>query len=150
MRALRTALGAVALLSTTGLGPGCGREPPQPSPEMSPQNPSPRQDLDDAERDDVEGDSLVFVDRVWQVKSSSSVEPGTLYVFLSEGTLVIASGHGTPLLGAWKYENDALTMIENGLPSEVDILHSSADKFRIRLHNPGEPVEILFAPATTD
>ena len=45
-----------------------------------------------------------FVNTVWRVSESSSVAPGTLYVFLSEGTLVITSPNSKPALGRWKYE----------------------------------------------
>jgi hypothetical protein len=33
-------------------------------------------------------------------------------------------------------------MIEEGIPYPTDILELTADRFRIRSHNPGEPVEI--------
>lgn len=44
-----------------------------------------------------------FANKVWQVSGSTGVAPGMLYVFLSEGTLLIASlnrkparsGHGS-------------------------------------------------------
>ncbi len=88
-----------------------------------------------------------FVNRVWSVASSSSVAPGTLYVFLSEGTLLVASPHGKPALGTWKYEGGALTMVEEGRPYRTDILKLSAEEFRIRSNNPGEPVEIGLVPA---
>lgn len=137
MRALRYTL---ALFLISGLGhAGC-------SPQGGPQ----QQGFDDVELDDIESDSVNFVNRVWQVRSSSSVEPGMLYVFLSEGTLLIASDHGTPSLGAWKYESGKLTIVEEGLPHTVDVLQLSADQFRIRVNNPGEPVEIEFVSATTD
>ena len=41
-----------------------------------------------------------LVNRVWKVDDASHVAPGQLYVFLSEGTLVIASAHGTPTVGS--------------------------------------------------
>jgi hypothetical protein len=88
-----------------------------------------------------------FVNRVWRVAESSSVEPGHLYVFLSEGTLVVASPNGTPALGTWSDEGGALTMVEEGIPYKVDILGLSQSEFRIRSHNPGEPVEIRLVPA---
>jgi hypothetical protein len=37
-----------------------------------------------------------FANRVWVVAESQQVAPGELRVFLSEGTLVMASPHGTP------------------------------------------------------
>jgi hypothetical protein len=92
-------------------------------------------------------DSAVsFVNRVWRVSNSSSVAPGTLYVFLSEGTLVITSPNSKPALGRWKYEDGAFTMVEEGVPYKVDVLKLSKDEFRIRSNNPGEPVEITLVP----
>jgi hypothetical protein len=132
MRLLRTKLRTIALILASGLAlTSCSRES------------VPReQGLDGAG-----GSSMSFVNRVWQVGSSSSGEPGALYVFLSDGTLLITSAHGTPLLGTWKYEGGGLTMVEEGIPYKVDILKLSGDEFRIRSHNPGEPVEIGFVPA---
>lgn len=88
-----------------------------------------------------------FVNRVWKVAESASVAPGHLYVFLSEGTLVVAFPNGKPALGTWSGEGGALTMVEEGIPYKVDILGLSRTEFRIRIYNPGEPVEIRFVPA---
>ncbi len=88
-----------------------------------------------------------FVNKVWRVRESSSVAPGQLYVFLSEGTLVITSPNGKPAFGTWKDEGGALTMVEEGIPYKTDILKLSKDEFRIKSHNPGEPVEITLVPA---
>lgn len=88
-----------------------------------------------------------FVGKVWEVKSSSAVEPGTRYSFLADGTLVIASKNGPPGYGKWTYENGALTMIEEGISYPTDILKLDAGTFEIRSHNPGEPVTITLAPA---
>ena len=87
-----------------------------------------------------------FVDRVWRVERSSSVAPGTIYVFLSEGTLLITSSNSKPMLGTWSNKNGELTMVEEGIPYRVQVLHLSPDQFRIRSHNPGEPVEITLVP----
>lgn len=46
-----------------------------------------------------------------------------------------------------KYEDGALTMVEDCIPYKVDVLKLSKNEFRIRSNNPGEPVEITFAPA---
>jgi len=88
-----------------------------------------------------------FVNRVWRVAESTSVAPGQLYVFLSDGTLVIASPNGKPALGTWSGDGGALTMVEEGIPYRVDILGLSRTEFRIRSHNPGQPVEIRLVPA---
>lgn len=88
-----------------------------------------------------------FVNRVWRVAESSSVSPGQMYVFLSEGTLVVASPNGKPTLGTWNGKGDALTMVEEGIPYKVDILGLTKTEFRIKSHNPGESVEIRLVPA---
>jgi hypothetical protein len=88
-----------------------------------------------------------FVNRVWAVSTSSAVEPGTLYVFLSEGTLVIASPHGKPMLGSWKRSGDGLALVEESIAYQTDILNLDAGSFVIRSHNPGTPVDISLVPA---
>jgi len=88
-----------------------------------------------------------FVNRVWEVSQSTSVAPGHLYVFLSEGTLVIASPFGTPSLGKWTDEAGVLTIMEEGLPYRWEVIELTKSSFRIRVHNPGESVEIQFVPA---
>jgi hypothetical protein len=89
-----------------------------------------------------------FVNRVWEVADGSAVAPGQLYVFLSEGTLVVASPTGTPSLGRWSRRGDGLTMVEAGLTYATDIVALSADEFRIRSHNPGTALDIRLVPAT--
>ena len=91
-----------------------------------------------------------FVNRVWTVKESSAVEPGMLYVFLSDGTLVMTSPHGKPALGTWAPGKESFTMVEEGQPHQVDILSLTDTEFRIRSHNPGEPVDIVLVPAPPD
>ena len=88
-----------------------------------------------------------FVNKVWQVAESEQVTPGSLRVFLSDGTLVMASPHATPAFGAWRYDDGRLTITEEGLDYPTDILALSESAFRIRMHSPGAPVEILFEPA---
>ena len=88
-----------------------------------------------------------FTDRVWSVAKSTAVARGTLYVFLSDGTLVVTSVKGKPSLGKWSFENGRLTMVEEGLPFRVDILDLREDEFRIRSQNPSGAVEITLVPA---
>jgi hypothetical protein len=88
-----------------------------------------------------------FINKVWKVGSSPTIEKGMLYVFLSEGTLVLASPHATPAFGRWEYKNGALTTTEESIRYKVDILKLTRDEFRIRIHNPGEPVDITLIPA---
>jgi hypothetical protein len=83
-----------------------------------------------------------FVDKVWSVTRSTAVAPGTLYVFLSEGTLVITSPNSTPMNGKWTRTDSGLTMTEEGQTYRVDILKLTDTTFSIRSHNPGTPVDI--------
>lgn len=95
----------------------------------------------------VSDPAATFINRVWRVQTSSGVEPGTLYAFLSEGTLVIASPHGRPSLGSWKYSGDTLTLVEEGIPHPADVLTLTHHELRIRVHSPGPPLDITLTPA---
>jgi hypothetical protein len=88
-----------------------------------------------------------FVNRVWTVAESKQIALGELRVFLSEGTLVMAAPHATAALGSWRRQDGGLAIVEEGLEYRADILELTDDAFRIRIHSPGEPVEILFRPA---
>ena len=89
----------------------------------------------------------MFVNKVWKVAASASVSAGMLYVFLEDGTLVMAGPGGKPALGSWKRDDGALIMVEESIPYRVEILELTSDTFRIRSHNPGAPVEITLVPA---
>ena len=88
-----------------------------------------------------------FVNIVWRTDGSSSVPPGMLYVFLSEGTLLITRAGDKPMTGTWKRNGSELIMVEQDLSYRVEILKLTADAFRIRSHNPGEPVDIALVRA---
>jgi heat shock protein HslJ/uncharacterized membrane protein len=91
--------------------------------------------------------SVSFVNRVWEVVESPQVEAGALRVFLSDGTLVMASPNATPAFGSWRYADGRLTIVEEGQAYPTEILALTDRSFRIRMQSPGEPVEIGFAPA---
>lgn len=84
-----------------------------------------------------------FINKVWAVAESKQVAVGDLRTFLSDGTLVMASPRARPALGAWRYEDGRLTITEDGQDYPTDILALSERALRIRMHNPGEPVEML-------
>jgi len=88
-----------------------------------------------------------FINKVWTVAESEQVARGDLRVFLSDGTLVMASSHGTPAFGTWSYKDGQLTTTEGGLKYDVEILELTQDTFRIRIRSPGDPVVIRFTPA---
>lgn len=120
---------AIALTSLLVVG-GCSTPAPAPAPQA-----------------DASHDSVGFINRVWRVRSSTAVAPGTIYVFVSDGTLLITSPGNTPAVGRWTRQGKVFTMIEEGIPYPTDILHLSRDEFRIRSHNPGQPVETTLQPA---
>ena len=88
-----------------------------------------------------------FINKVWTVAESEQVAIGDLRVFLSDGTLVMASPHGTPAFGTWSYDAGRLTITEEGLKYNVEILDLTSNTFRIRIDSRGEPVVIRFVPA---
>ena len=88
------------------------------------------------------------MNRVWSVSRSSAVEAGTLYVFLSDGTLVITSPHAKPLVGQWKRSGAGLVLTEESIAYRTEILELGPGSFAIRSHNPGEPVDIWLVPAS--
>jgi hypothetical protein len=47
----------------------------------------------------------------------------------------------------WHYHDRHLTISEEGREYEVEILELNENAFRIRIHGPGEPVDIRFKPA---
>ena len=98
-------------------------------------------------KDAVKVDRTQFADRVWRVKESSAVEAGTTYAFLADGTLVIDSPNGTPLHGQWRFDDGALTLVEEGQAYPTEILELGNASMRIRSHNPGEPVDMLWVAA---
>jgi hypothetical protein len=90
-----------------------------------------------------------FANRVWKVAKGSQGDPGTYYVFLSDGSLLVSSPHGTPSLGSWHYSGEVLTMEEEGLPHQATVLRSTPDTFAVRLSGPGQPVLLTFVPGAS-
>lgn len=102
--------------------------------------PAPSSDVAQAAKPD-------FAGKVWRVQSSTAGEPGSTYAFLSDGTLVIDSPHGTPMYGKWSYDGGKLVMTEEGVAYRTDIVALNAGTFQIRSHNPGGVVDIILVPA---
>jgi hypothetical protein len=101
-------------------------------------------------RERASGQPASFVNRVWMAAESTGVQQGQLYVFLSDGSMVIASREGTPSLGYWSRDSLGLVLVEDGIPYATDIVELTPDEFRIRSHNPGGEVEIRLVPAPGD
>jgi hypothetical protein len=84
-----------------------------------------------------------FADKVWRVVSSTGVEPGTTYAFLTDGTLVIENPIGNPPgYGKWRYQDGKLSIEEEGIAYPTDILRSDENRLELRSHNPGGTLDI--------
>lgn len=88
-----------------------------------------------------------FAGKVWRAAAGGAVEPGTTYAFLDDGTLIVDSPNGTPMVGAWAQADGRLTMTEEGITYPVDVLQLDASTFRLRSNNPGGAVEIALEAA---
>jgi hypothetical protein len=88
-----------------------------------------------------------FTNRVWRVAEGSDVPAGPLYVFLSDGTLLIASSTGTPMVGQWSQNAAGLILVEEGIAYATDIVSASAGELRLRSHNPGGTLDLRLVPA---
>ncbi len=93
------------------------------------------------------GKAPAFVDKVWRVAPSSTLAPGTIYVFLGNGVLVIHSPGGTPMVGQWHQAAGQLSMVEEGVAYPTDIVSLDAGHLVLRSHNPGGSVLIPLVPA---
>lgn len=90
------------------------------------------------------GDGLE--DRVW-VRTGSDL-PGSMVIFLSDGTLVQDSCWETHRLSAWKREGDtSLSWDEDGMEIRADVVSLSADELVLSLKLSGGEVEERFTPA---
>lgn len=90
------------------------------------------------------GDGLE--DRVW-VRTGSDL-PGSMVIFLSDGTLVQDSCWETHRLSAWKREGErSLSWDEDGMEIRADVVSLSADELVLSLKLSGGDVEERFTPA---
>lgn len=87
-----------------------------------------------------------FVDRVWKVEDSTAAA-GTLYVFLSDNTLVVSARTGAPAVGTWAEDVSGLVLTERGRTTRVDVLESTTTRFRLRLHGKTGPTDLTMVPA---
>ena len=85
--------------------------------------------------------------RVWARLDSAGVPTGALYTFLGEGSLVIASPTGTPMVGTWSRNGDSMVLVEEGVGYQTDIVRLDPGELLLRSHNPGGTIEIRLVPA---
>jgi heat shock protein HslJ/uncharacterized membrane protein len=88
-----------------------------------------------------------FIGRAWEVAESDQIARGSLRVFLPDGSLAMSDPGATPAFGSWRYADGRLTIVEAGREYPTEILELSDRAFRIRMHGPGDPVEVRFVPA---
>lgn len=106
-----------------------------------------RRDADQSRTDAIGAGGVPFVNKVWSVVESPSGATGELYVFLSTGTLVIASPEAVPSVGRWSWDSGALTMIEGGTPYSAEIVALKESELSIRVHNMGKSWDLRCVPA---
>jgi len=74
-----------------------------------------------------------LINRVW-VSSESASAPGTMRVFLSDGTLLMDSCFETYRLAKWRaLEGQRVAWEEDGIPIEAQIAELGAERLRLRL-----------------
>jgi hypothetical protein len=95
-----------------------------------------------------EGDSdNPLLNKVW-VQQGESASPGTMQIFLADGTLVSDSCWETYRLSKWQQVSDtAISWEEDGMTINADISSLTADELVLSLKLGSDIVEQRFAPA---
>ena len=82
-----------------------------------------------------------FVGQVW-IATDSSAAPGTLRIFLPDGTLVMDSCGETYRLVRWEsLDGDRIAWLEDVSRIEADIARGTSDELRLRLRLAGGEVK---------
>jgi uncharacterized membrane protein len=89
-----------------------------------------------------------FLDKVWMVTDSPAGKTMDRYVFLYDGTYVVASKDGAPRVGKWSWDGFKLTMMDDALPYQAEILSLSDSTFEIRIRHMGRNFDVAMIPAT--
>ena len=88
-----------------------------------------------------------FINTVWVVAQSSAAEPGMLYAFLEDSTLVMSSSQSNAAFGTWRYVGGQLTLVEEGRNYPSDIVRLTPDTLSLVLRGPGVPVSMTLVRA---
>ncbi len=139
------------ILSAFALLPACSASPP-PAPPVErpaapptaalPATPSQEATASGTRAPGMDTATPAFVDKVWRVGASTTLQPGTTYSFLGDGTLVIDAPGGTPMTGSWRQVDGQLTMVEEGIAYPTDIVTMDTGHLVLRSHNPNGSVLI--------
>ncbi len=98
---------------------------------------------------EAEGDSdNPLLNKVW-VQQGESASPGTMQIFLADGTLVSDSCWETYRLSKWQQVSEtAISWEEDGMTINADISSLTADELVLSLKLGSDVVEQRFSPAT--
>lgn len=89
-----------------------------------------------------------LLNKVW-VQQGESASPGTMQIFLADGTLVSDSCWETYRLSKWQQVSEtAISWEEDGMTINADISSITADELVLSLKLGNDVVEQRFAPAT--
>jgi hypothetical protein len=89
-----------------------------------------------------------LLNKVW-VQQGETASPGTMQIFLADGTLVSDSCWETYRLSKWQQVSDtAISWEEDGMTINADISSLTADELVLSLKLGSDVVEQRFAPAT--
>ena len=106
----------------------------------------PAQAEDSALEDEADGDNPLL-NKVW-VQQGESASPGTMQIFLADGTLVSDSCWETYRLSKWQQVSDtSISWEEDGMTINADISSLTADELVLSLKLGSEVVEQRFSPA---
>lgn len=90
-----------------------------------------------------------FVGKVW-IATDTSAAPGTLRIFLSDGTLVMDSCWETYRLAEWQAIDDRrIEWREDSARIEAEVAQKDKDHLRLRLHLASETREEIYRLAET-
>ena len=103
--------------------------------------------VEPAIEDEAAGDNPLL-NKVW-VRQGDSGSPGTMQIFLADGTLVSDSCWETYRLSKWQQVSEtAISWEEDGMTINADIASLTNDELILSLKLGGDVVEQRFAPAT--
>ena len=89
-----------------------------------------------------------LLNKVW-VQQGETASPGTMQIFLADGTLVSDSCWETYRLSKWQQVSEtAISWEEDGMTINADISSITADELVLSLKLGDDVVEQRFAPAT--
>jgi hypothetical protein len=88
-----------------------------------------------------------FTDRVW-LRADAGSAPGTMQIFLSDGTLISDSCFETYRLSSWRLDGDQLAWSEDGVDIRARVVSVDSDAPTLRLMLRGGEEEQRFNAAT--